>query len=262
MASTVEGTTERTFVGVGTMVFVTNRRLLDGSSVPNVKRVACLANSRKLSGRCIAGIEFSNGIPGGWIRPISARATEEVSEYERQFEDGSDPRVLDLIDIPLLAHKPRYFQSENWLLDPTYYWVKVGSLTASDLDEQVAGEGPLWINESSTAKGRLDRIALQDAKLLTSSLKLIAVQEVILRVSAPHPDFDSRRRVQARFEYGGDSYGLRVTDPVYERRFLQMPDGEYRLGAGFLTISLGEPFQDFVYKLVAAIVEREPSHVR
>ncbi len=49
-----------------------------------LKRIVCLANSRKYSGRCIAGKELlADGRPGRWIRPVSARENEEVSEHER-----------------------------------------------------------------------------------------------------------------------------------------------------------------------------------
>ncbi len=83
-----------------------------------VKRIVCLANSRKLNGRCVAGVELSGGERVGWIRPVSAREHGEVSEYERQYEDGSDPRVLDIMDVPLLETLPKGCQQENWLLDP------------------------------------------------------------------------------------------------------------------------------------------------
>src|SRR5713101_5856148 len=32
------------------------------------KRIVCLANSRKLQGRCVAGREFATGRPGPWVR--------------------------------------------------------------------------------------------------------------------------------------------------------------------------------------------------
>jgi hypothetical protein len=110
-----------------------------------VKRIVCLANSRKLNGRCIAGKEFGGNEFGAWIRPVGARQHGEVSEYERQFENGSDPRVLDILDVPLLDPQPKDFQQENWLLDPNYYWVKIGRATWSDLIRLADRVEPLWI---------------------------------------------------------------------------------------------------------------------
>lgn len=61
------------------------------------KRIVCLANSRKHSGRCIAGKEVLAGAYGEWIRPLSARESAEVSEEERRYQNGSSPHVLDVI---------------------------------------------------------------------------------------------------------------------------------------------------------------------
>ena len=82
-----------------------------------VKHIVCLANSRKLHGRCIAGKELRDERSIGWLRPVSAREHEEVSEYECQYLDGSDPQVLDILQVPLLAARPKGYQQENWLLD-------------------------------------------------------------------------------------------------------------------------------------------------
>ena len=224
---------------------------------PNVKRIVCFANSRKLSGRCIAGKELlSDGSPGAWVRPVSARESEEVSEYERQYRDGSDPRVLDIIDIPVIRANPKAFQQENWLLDPERYWERVRHFANDDLARFIDPVAPLWINGDSTINGQNDRIPVDVANGLDSSLRLVRVAELELVVSQPGIDFGNyRRSVQGRFEHNGVDYWLRVTDPVYERQYLQQPDGSYPVGEAHLTISLGEPFQGYTYKLIAAIIQ-------
>jgi hypothetical protein len=224
--------------------------------MPTIKRIICLANSRKLSGRCIAGRELVDGRPGGWIRPISAREHEEVSEHEREYQNGEDPQVLDVIDVPVLEARPGTFQSENWLLDPGYYWTRVSRLDASHLADFVDNDGPLWLNVSSTLAGLNDRIPVDQANELTNSLTLVHPPTVQISVSSPGAAFGNpKRRVQARFKLGRDDYWLRVTDPIYERQYLAKDDGEYALAASYLTVSLGEAYEGYVYKLVAAIIE-------
>ena len=34
-----------------------------------------------------------------------------------------------------------------------------------------------------------------------------------------------------------------------------MDNGEYELGESYLTVSLGEPFDGYCYKLIAAVIE-------
>src|SRR5882762_9774133 len=125
-----------------------------------VKRIVCLANSRKLNGRCVAVIELVGGTRAGWIRPVSAREHEEVSEYERQYQDGSDPRVLDIIDVPLLNAQAKGYQQENWLLDPDHYWSKTGRAGWGDLAHLADPVAPLWVNGHSTYNGLNDTIPL------------------------------------------------------------------------------------------------------
>jgi hypothetical protein len=223
-----------------------------------VKRIVCLANSRKLNGSCVAGKEFTRDRSGVWIRPVSARDHEEVSEYERQYQDGSDPRVLDVLDVPLLNPRPKGYQQENWLLDPDHYWMRSGRATWSDLASLVDPMEPLWICGLHTFNGMNDKIPLVQAGAIRSSLRLLYVRELELCVCKPGEAFGNpKRRVQGRFRHGVDDYHLWVTDPIYERAFLLKEDGEYRLGECFLTVSLGEPFKDDCHKLIAAIIERK-----
>jgi len=226
-------------------------------TTPIFKRIVCLANSRKMSGRCIAGKELlDDGKIGGWIRPVSARETEEVSEWERQYVDGSDPRLLDVIDVPLLYASPKSYQQENWLLAPEYYWEKVRLATATELPQFTDPAPPLWTDGYSTVNGHNDRIPLDQVSTITDSLRLVKVENLELQVSQPGMDFGNyRRRVQGRFRHNGVDYWLRVTDPVYERQYLQKPNGQYPMGECFLTVSLGEPFHGYAYKLIAAIIK-------
>jgi hypothetical protein len=210
-----------------------------------VKRIICLANSRKLNGRCVAGKELSRDRSGAWIRPVSAREHEEVSEYERQYEDGSDPRVLDVLDVPLLGPRPRGYQQENWLLDPDQYWTRSARATWPDLALLVDPIEPLWICGLRTYTGLNDKIPLVQAGAIQSSLRLLHVERLELCVYKPGEAFGNpKRRVQGRFRHESNQYHLWVTDPIYERAYLLKEDGDYTLGECFLTVSLGEPFND------------------
>lgn len=222
----------------------------------DTKRVVCLANSRKLNGRCIAGLEIGRRKVGNWIRPVSARDGREVSEYERQYQDGSDPRVLDIISIPVLKPLPEKWQTENWLLNDEYYWRKEGTWPRFELSELVDPVAPLWIDGYDTYHGHNDKIPDESMRAVSDSLRLIHVKRTRLEVFSPGEAFGNRkRRVQAHFRHAGTNYALWVTDPRYERRYLAKLDATYDIGQGYLTISLGEPYQGACYKLVAAIVE-------
>lgn len=217
------------------------------------KRLVCLANSQKMSGRCVAGKELESG---SWIRPVSSRNSEEVSEDERRYSDGTDPKVLDIVDVPLLEPRPHDYQTENWLLDPENYWTKVGELDRDSLGDLVEDPPALWINGHSSQVGRNDRVPEAEAGVLRGSLHLLTVQSGEVRVSAPGAAFGNpKRRVQLRFEHGGVDYALWVTDPSVRARYLQQEDGTFMFGGGIVTISLGEPIRGFAYKLVATMID-------
>ena len=221
-----------------------------------IQRILCLANSRKLNGRCVAGRKFDGHNAGVWIRPVSDRESGEVSEYERQYEDGTDPQVLDIIDVPLLRPGPAGYQSENWLLDQRYYWEKTGELSPSDLHRIVEPVEPLWIDGHSTYSGSNDKVPVALLAEIETSLRLIQVDALTLAVSAPGEAFgNAKRRVQGRFAHAGQQYSLWVTDPRYEKAYLAQSDGDYELGSCCLTISLAERYQDACHKLIAAIIE-------
>lgn len=220
-----------------------------------VKRIVCLANSRKMSGRCIAGIELGATVGPRWVRPVGADECAGVSEYDRQYQDGSDPRVLDVIAVSLVAPRPKSYQTENWLLDPNFYWVKEREAPWAEVARLVDPGGPLWQLGFSTVVGLNDRVPLACASGLPDSLRLIRLPRMVLVVCAPGEDFGNpKRKVYGYFVHDGQDYRLTVTDPVIERKYLALANGTYELGECLVTVSLGEPFNDYCYKLIAAIL--------
>lgn len=223
-------------------------------------RILCLANSRKHSGRCIAGKEILSDGYGSWIRPVSARPTGEISEEERSFQDGRDPRVLDIIDVPMLAAAPHLYQTENHIIDPDYYWSKTGQVSWDDLADLVDNPSTLWTNGNSTYYGQNDRVSLSVASQLTDSLALIQPQSLSILVQTEGAEFGNpRRRVRAHFRYNGVQYTLAVTDPIASRAFLAKQDGSYPVENAYLCVSLGEAHTDGnCYKLVATLITKQP----
>jgi hypothetical protein len=228
--------------------------------VGTVKRIVCLANSRKPGGRCVAGKELSpTGQSAGWIRPVGARDHGEVWLSERQYADGSDPSVLDIMDVPVVEHRPRNYQQENWLIDTTRRWAKVGEIGWGDAVALLDPVDRLWICGHHTGSGRNDKIPGELANSVDSSLRLIRVSDLALQVFTDGEAFGyPRRRVQGRFSHAGTQYWLSVTDPRYEEVYKPKPDGSYKIGECLLTISISEPFdkQQASYKLIAAIVAK------
>lgn len=92
----------------------------------------------------------------------------------------------------------------------------------------------------------------------TSSLRLISANAVTLSVFAPGEAFgNSKRRVQGSFRHADQNYAFWITDPVCERHFLAKRDGTYRYGKCHLTVSIGEQFEDYIYKFIAAIIKSD-----
>ncbi|MDP3884499.1 hypothetical protein [Hydrogenophaga sp.] len=224
------------------------------------KKIVLLANSRKHAGRCLAGRETDDGKILGWIRPVSDRVGEELSEKERELEDGSDPQVLDVLRVPLLNAKPHACQTENWLIDIGYYWSKIDTLNWHQASKLAEKPGTLWVNNDSTYNGKNDQILQQTAAGLSSSICFIRVNSLALHVLVPGAAWGNmKKRVQARFSFNGTDYWLWVTDPKIERTYLAGDPRVEHVGECLLTISLSEPHEKspgifYQYKLVAALL--------
>jgi len=225
-----------------------------------IKKIGCLANSRRPSGRCIAGKEILSNGYGPWIRPISPRPSGEISEEERRFENGEDPRVLDIIDVPMISAAPFLHQTENHIIDADYYWKKTGNLPWAEIKHLLDKPSSLWSNGDSTYLGLNDRVSVDQASKMTNSLLLVEPETLNISVQLEGESFGNpRRRVRAHFTHQGLQYILIITDPVAERTFLAKANGRYTMISTYICVSLGEAHTDgYCYKLVAAVICKKP----
>ncbi len=216
-----------------------------------LKRIVCLANSRKHSERCIAGLEIEGGHLGNWIRPVSSRPMGEIGYPERRLADDSDPELLDILEIPMLGSRPNGCQTENHLIDHNSSWVKEGEFPKHQLLQHCRAPDPLWLNGYDSAHGLNDRMPEEQVQSLSDSLVLAEPQQLCIGIRLEA----AKLRVRAEFRLAGQKYNLGVTDPVVERQCLSRAEGfhTYRKRA-VACISIGEPFNGYCYKLVASII--------
>lgn len=220
--------------------------------MPDVKRMLCLAASRKHHGYCFAGKETDTG---QWIRPISARPGHEISEYERITEGGERAGLLDVLEVSLIRPVPTEFQSENYLNNQAVRWRKAGVGSYHDAAKFLDPDQPLWINGPSSYNGLHDQVPEGEAANLHDSLRLIRVPDLSLLVHSEGGVFGPAKRVvRAQFAFLGETYWLKLTDPALEAELRQREDGEYHYHNAIMCVSLGEVFNGYAYKLVASVI--------
>jgi len=220
------------------------------------KTFVCLAVSRKYGGHCIAGKEWSKGEIGPWIRPVSNKETGELSTADIRMDNGKTPQLLDIITVTIVEPVPHPYQNENFLIADHHGWNWNDTLPYSYVSKLCDASDSLWEHGYHDCNGFNDRIP-EDivTKEVVSSLYFIKPQDFYIVVSE---EFDGRKKVRGQFMYKAVSYLLAVTDPDIEKMYILKNVGQYPLATQdlYLTISLGEPFNGFCYKLIAGIIAR------
>jgi hypothetical protein len=231
--------------------------------MPYTKTIVCLANSRKLTGRCVAGKEWDGEKPGAWCRPVSAKERGELTAERWYRRTWRDPQLLDLIEVSLLAPRPSGCQIENYLVDESFRWRFAGRVSVKQLISALDHPaGPLWMNGDSTASGHNDKVPALVAERQTYSLVLVQPEQLSITVGTEGAERGfARRRVRGHFSLAGHDYVLVITDPVVEKQILPHPDGfSTELQNPILRISLSEKFasQNACYKLIAGVMRVSP----
>lgn len=224
------------------------------------KTIVVLANSKKPSGRCIAGravIKRKGQLQfGGWIRPVSSMGGIRLTDSK--FEEGGQPQLLDIVRVPITKHDPKKEQPENYLIDPQYYWEKKGRLSPTKLVELVEEPDTLWLRDALHS----DYVTAESIveKPPDQSLYFIRSEILILNLYW----WSGRKQTKAMFHYRGINYNLKVTDPAVlrfaERQFPEQGASDKRLTLPnsdnyYLCISLAGEWKNKHYKLVAGIID-------
>jgi hypothetical protein len=234
--------------------------MLTGPSSQNMRRIVCLANSRKPDGRCVAGKLYAQGKFGSWLRPISTREGEELSEQERLTSKGLEPALLDILEFTISKHKPSSHQPENFVINPQHKFKQVGRISAQELLKVIDRPTNLWImGYQSKTFGKNDLVPPTRISEVSNSLYLINPHSFTIQVVQGTYSL----QVRGHFTYLGAEYNLRITDPIVEERFTPKGVGEYKIEDVLLTISLAEklftvasnPSSSGYYKLIAGVID-------
>ena len=220
------------------------------------KVFVCLANSRKTSGRCIAGKETVGGKIGAWVRPISEREHHEISEVDRRYDDGTTAQVFDIIGVKFKGKAAHPSQEENYTIDDGFYWGNNGRFSG-DLDDLLDTPNSLWQNGYFSYSGLNDRVS--ELLIVSPGQSLFFISpdnfEIVVRVEGAEFG-NGKKKVRARFHYNGVQHFISVTDPAVETIYLAQGEGVYKpKGRIYMTVSLGEPWDGYYYKLAAGIFE-------
>ncbi|MBS4028966.1 MAG: hypothetical protein KGZ58_10040 [Ignavibacteriales bacterium] len=209
-------------------------------------RFVCLANSFKEGGRCLAGIELdnrnnpiiANGRPK-WIRPVCNTPHGEIPTHL-----VSHINILDIIEIETIGNPNTDYQSENALFRENSIRT-VGTFSRNNLN-------PLCENMPSIFGNRGKAVPQNAIVNLKYSLMLVRTDnfEVVEKTYEDNP-YKKQRLV---FTYNGNQYDFPITDPVFLHRYQTNPNSIDNINEVFLSLSLGVGWEDWYYKLVAAII--------
>ena len=213
-----------------------------------MKRLICIANSRRPDGRCVAAIDVDTG---EFIRPV-ARQSDAIPE-RRVYFGGRLLAVGDKFEVDL--QRPRQispYQRENRII-VNWNWKYRGRVSLKSLVEYCDGTTPLLHSTTDRVNpATLDQLLPEQWQ----SLQLV-------RLHKPRFERDARDqhrwRVWFRDKAGGEYY-LKITDPVVTHK---LETGKSIGGEVLLLVSLTKPWAPpdgskppMCFKLVATVIER------
>ena len=216
-----------------------------------------LANSIKHHGACVAGTLCDKGrVRRRWVRPVMDAHAGTLPVFRTCCGNGRLAQVLDVVSIPLGEDAPMLHQRENRLLS-SGLWQHLGRASWRDLEAVAEADQGLWIDGFSSTKGLNDHVPEILLDEVDASLKLVRVASARLYWSG---DLYGNRRIRAAFRLGARRYDLAVTDPLASAMLGARP--EIEVAEAYFCISLGVPFRQGAYKLVASVITPDRAGVK
>jgi len=220
-----------------------------------------LAKSKKLGGRCVAGLKTDGGV---WVRPVGPSEDGTLFSQHYTLSNGSQAEVLDVVKIEVKEPRPEPHQPENWLISD-----KKWRLVARPASEE--HQSILWnhiVSGPTLLGNQSDRVHIKtfEEEPAEASLVLVTPRKIQWTIGG---SVTGKRQTRAVFKLKGTTYDLVVTDTDWECRLGRLPKGAYSIkdlgSVGIepndeflLTISLGEAFPKYRpkhhFKLVASVI--------
>ncbi|MBY0755130.1 hypothetical protein K5V21_06645 [Clostridium sardiniense] len=214
------------------------------------KKVIILTRSDKNGGYCVAGIDVKKE---RFIRLVS---DDEGTDYaltdnDIMYEDGTQMQPMEIIEVELLGKQGSENQPENYIIDDSKYFEKVGKAKKSEIREYLMKPDFIFYNsEASVLEEDMEEI------LDKYSLVLFRVDEFKLWL-----DKFKDGRITANFNYNDEEYRfIKITDHTLTDRYYDKVEEcsprPYVIKKAILVMSLaGVAVKGKYYKLVANIIE-------
>lgn len=213
-------------------------------------QIVVLANSVMHGGSCIAGKVLGEK---SWIR-LKGDCESGITKKEQCLnKENCDfscdlcanflaPKLLNIIEVETInGASSSFYQTENFKFNSSNSWKHIKNLEIENLYKYLDEPDNIW--------GDFERV--YSLKLPSNSLYFLEVSKIKLYWEYYENLGYCKRK--AEILYNGFSYKLACTAGEFD--VLYYKHGENFFSA-YITISLGEIYKGYAYKLVAGIIEK------
>ena len=207
-----------------------------------------LANSRKLGGRCIAGIDLESK---KWVRPGSRSDHGALRKDECLILDGSiwrDLAVLDVVSAPIGIAIDALGQPENRVLLSDAWSLKGNFGKDIELKMITAILDGFCDEEKHLIYGNGKSVYMR-------SVKSNFVKRSLVLIKSLDPQFyneEGTMKLRCKVKYSGEIYDLPITDDSGWVAQAKHNPKDFSRGVWYFTVSLGEPYKGQMWKLIAS----------